>query len=334
MEDDLTKDLSADDGMTRAVFDFGPPDETLDEAEAEPGLGTTSMRSEQMRLNRHFLEDAAPFEIDGFGQILESRMARLQLHQDPEWSLPLESVILIRGDRGSGKSCLLMNMMWRIMELYPQHHFLYYSFKRSKPDLFLRMILLGAQQVMPGKKGLDSHLREWRKLLMAEDPETLKRRSTTESPLSGLATLLLHGHRMHIVDRLGDIRDVNGSLGTFAKSFPLAVVFIDGGDWLLHVNNKGPGMTNLPHLLAQLRRTARVLGITIVMSLSDSVAETNGSSTLYEAVGRLREPWGGDEGALVLDWLEPGHNIKIEIPILSYNQRFVWNRLREADEIE
>lgn len=335
MENDQTKVMDPDDGMTRAVFDFGPPDETLNEVDAEAvPAGSTSLRSEQLRLNRHFLEDAAPFELEGFAQKLEAGGARIQLHEHPEWSLPHESLILLRGERGSGKSCLLMNLMLRASELYPQHHFLYYSFERSKVEVFMRLLLLGSQQVLPGRKTLDEHLGEWRRMLLTEDPEVLKKRSTVESPLAGLAYMLQNGHRIHVVDRLGDTGDVVKSLETFSKSLPLTLAFIDGGDWLLHLMNKKPGTVSLPFLLAQLRKSARILGITIVMSLGEDLDETRGSSTLYAAVGHLSEPWGGGDGAMILDWMEPGHDVKLEIPMIPSSQRIIWNRLREADEIE
>ncbi len=334
MDKDRTTILKDDDGTTHALLDFGPPDETLDETDSEPASGTSSMRSEQLRLNRRFLEDATPFELEGFGPLLESRKSRLELHQKPEWSLPAESLILLRGDRGSGKSCLLMNMMWRLSERYPGHHMVFFSFERSKPDVFMRLLLLGAQQVFPNRKGLDAHLEEWRNMVLMEDPETLKQRSSRESSLAGLAYLLQHGHRIHVVDRLGDLKDVVISLNTFASSFPMSVAFIDGGDWLLHTGDKGSAVDRLPQLLAQLRKTARALGITIVMGLSEAVPDTSGFSTLYEAVGCLDEPWGGGDGSLIMEWQEPGHSCKLEIPLLSYNQRFVWNGLREADEIE
>jgi hypothetical protein len=333
MENERAKVISEDeDGLTRGVLDFGSPDDTLDEAVVEnPTGGSTSMRSEQLRLNRNFLEDAAPFELDGFGSVLEARTSRLQLSDDPEWTLPLGALVLIRGAQGSGKSCLLMNMLWRFSERYPKHHFLYYSFERQKAEILLRFCLLGAQQILPDKKGLDEHLAEWRRLLISEDPETLKRRCVVESPLAGLASMLTQGHRLHVVDRLMEVRDLTSSLETFAKNLPLTVVFIDGGDWLLHGGEAGG--TTLPTLLAQLRRTARNLGLTLVMSLGDAVPPTPGSPTLYDAVGNLGVPWGGG-GALHLEWLEPGRNQKLDIPLTAYNQRFVWKQVREAEEIE
>ncbi len=336
MDNDRTRIVSSDDdGMTRAVLDFGPPDETLNEAEQESVVsGTTSMRSQQVRLNRNFLQDAAPFELEGFGQLLEARSARLPLCPAPDWSLPGASLVLVRGARGSGKSCLMMNLMWRLAELYPQQHLLFYSFERMKPEILLRMLLLGAQQLLPGKKTLDEHLEHWRKMLLSEDPESLKKRSAVEAHLSGLAFLLQQGHRLHVVDRLGDMNEIAASLDTFAQSLPLAAAFIDGGDWLLHADGREKESLSLPQLLAQLRRAARSRGIAVVMSLSEALPETPGSSTLYEAVAQLSEPWGGGDGSLVVNWLEPGHNRKYEIPMVPYNQRFVWNRLREAEEIE
>ena len=98
--------------------------------------------------------------------------------------------------------------------------------------------------------------------------------------------------------------------------------------------NKKPGTVSLPFLLAQLRKSARILGITIVMSLGEDLDETRGSSTLYAAVGHLSEPWGGGDGAMILDWMEHGHDVKLEIPMIPSSQRIIWNRLREADEIE
>lgn len=336
MENDRTKVISVDDdGMTRAVFDFGSPDDTLDEVVAEnpPGgsSGSTSMRSEQLRLNRHFLEDAAPFELEGFAGGLESRTARLQLIDEPQWTLPVGGLVLIRGAQGSGKSCLMMNLMWRLSELYPSHHFLYYSFERQKTDILLRLCLLGAQQVFPDKKGLDEHLTEWRRLLMTEDPETLKRRCLNESPLAGLSYMLSHGNRLHIIDRLMEERDLVSSLETFARNLPMTAVFIDGGDWLLH---SGEGTPNaLPRLLSVLRRTARQLGLTLIMSLGEKPGASASSTTLYEAVGNLGMPWVGG-GSLQLEWLEPARSVKLDIPMTGYNQRFVWKQIREAEEIE
>ena len=335
MKNDRTKMVRADNGMTRDMFDFGSPDETLNEMETEANpSGTSSIRSGQLRLNRHFLEDAAPFELEGIGQALEASVTRLQLNAEPEWSMPLSSLVLVRGGRGSGKSCLLMNLMWRMSELYPEHHLLYYSFERTKPEVFLRLILLGGQVALPGKEGLDEQLQEWRKLLLTEDPESLKKRSASEASMSGLAYLLQQGYRIHVVDRLTDIDNVENSLETFARSLPLSVAFIDGGDWLLHAGETVDGHLTLNRLLAKLRRKARFLGITIVLSLSDDFGETNGSSTLYEAVAGLNEPWGGGSGTLLVDWQEPAHHCRIEVPMMACNQRFIWNRLREAVEIE
>lgn len=335
MKNDRTKVLSIEEGTTRDLFDFGSPEETQSEIEnGSPVDGMTSIRSGQMRLNRHFLEDAAPFELEGIGQALETASNRLQLHANPEWSMPLASLVLVRGRRVSGKSCLLMNMMWRLSELYREHHLLYYSFERTKPEVFLRLINLGGSVPLPGTKGLDEQLQEWRRLLQTEDPESLKKRSASEAALSGLACMLQQGYRMHVVDRLTDVDHVENSLETFAGSLPLSVAFIDGGDWLLHAGEKGYGPGTLNRLLGKLRRKARLLGITIVMSLSDEFPETCGSSTLYEAVAGLDEPWGGGNGSLLVNWMEPGHQRRLEIPVMACSQRFIWNQLSEAVEIE
>lgn len=187
--------------------------------------------SARVKINRNFLRDAAPFRLE----ILIDDIKRAQNNLrtgftslDSSISIPQSAVTVISSRPKHGKTCFMLNLMINFLRLYPEKHFLYYTFSEHKREIELKLINMCGETYFTDLMGQKSNLARWEyELENTQDVKLLLNYSMQNPQYKGLSNFLDLSRRIHIIAENYSIDELTDSIRTFRNAFPLGAVFLD-----------------------------------------------------------------------------------------------------------
>ena len=195
--------------------------------------------AELVKINRNFLRDAAPFELDRLiSEVKKSPDSLLSgFNQlDAFIRIPGGALTLVTGNRKQGKSLFMMNMMFNMTRQYKNKHFIFYTYEESMREIELKLINLAGDTAFDPddfKDGWSTRLPDptnldvWRSMLKTmTEPELLKLASEVPS-CKGLMNFLDVSSRIHIIDSCYPVSELIESVKLFNGPFLVGAVFVD-----------------------------------------------------------------------------------------------------------
>ncbi|MCP5048560.1 MAG: hypothetical protein GY940_15430 [bacterium] len=185
---------------------------------------------EQVKINRNFLRDAEPFKIERLMEELKSTPKELLTgfrNLDNHIRIPLHKVVLVTARPRHGKTAFMLNMMLNMSYIYPQKHFLYYSYGEPRRDIEIKLINMSGEKPFDPIEGISSNFERWKHEFKQLDTEALKKKSETEIEYTGLKKFLSVSHRLHVIDANYNINDLVDSIDAFTRTLTVGAVYID-----------------------------------------------------------------------------------------------------------
>lgn len=187
---------------------------------------------ERLRINRNFLRDAAPLTLELLKEDMESASEELSMgfrSLDNRISIPNRKFTLIASRPQHGKTTFMLNMLLNMCRMYPERHFLYFSYGEPKQDIEIKLINISGEIPFSSMEtgGITTNFKRWQYELKNRDISTLKGLAETDPEYKGLKNFLEISSRIHIIDGNYNIIDLLDSIRAFKNTLSLGAVFID-----------------------------------------------------------------------------------------------------------
>jgi hypothetical protein len=229
--------FSKDDVKRKMQDDIADIPETLPEDLEQEYLsslvvapGRTRSDEDQVRINRNFLRDAEPFQVERLMEELKSTPDELLTgfpSLDRFLRIPLQKMSIIASRPGHGKTAFMLNMMLNMSRIYGNKHFLYYSYGEPRRDIELKLINMSGEKPFAEKKGVTGNVDRWRGEFQDLDPAAIKEKAEKEIEYKGLKNFLEVSGRFHVIDANYNIVELMDSIETFVRTLSVGAVFVD-----------------------------------------------------------------------------------------------------------
>ena len=185
---------------------------------------------ERLRVNRNFLKDAEPFHLETLIHQLKESSDGLTMgleSLDSIIRIPQRAITLITSQYKRPKNIFLQNMMAHMLEVYKDHHILYYSYEESREDVESKLINIMGEQAFPEATDRYSNHQLWKKKLKTLEMDTLLAKADTDFQYNGLKRFLAVSKRLHVIDSNYHITDLIDSIRSFFVTLKIGAIFID-----------------------------------------------------------------------------------------------------------
>jgi len=187
--------------------------------------------AEKFKINRSFLKDATPFNINYLSRELNNEYKSLITGfstLDESISISANSLTVVTGMHKHGKTVFLLNMMLNMAKKYPKLHFVYYTYEESKSDLEVKLInMSGNTYFQEDIKGKTTNLDRWKYELRTKDANSIRDMSEKYPEYKGLYNFMQVSKRIHVVDSYYNINDLIDSIKSFCITFEIGAIFLD-----------------------------------------------------------------------------------------------------------
>lgn len=186
--------------------------------------------AERIRVNRNFLKDAEPFQLELLAENLKNSRESLPTgfkSLDQFITIPSNSITLIVSRPKHGKTCFMLNMLLNMCRLFPGKRFLFYSYEEPKWDVFLKLINMSGIKQFTARGNHQTNLERWEYEFNHIGIDDLKKKTNDDLEYSGLKNFLEISDRVHVIDSNHNCTGLMDSIQSFAKTFEIGAVFID-----------------------------------------------------------------------------------------------------------
>jgi hypothetical protein len=249
---------------------------------------------EQMRINRNFLRDAEPFQVERLMEEVKRTTEELSTgfaSLDRWLRIPLHKLTLIASRPGHGKTSFMLNMILNMSRIYKTKHFLYYSYNEPRQDIEIKLINMSGEKPFAPMAGISNNFERWKYEFQISDVETLKNKAETDAEFIGLKHFLEVSHRIHVIDANYNIVDLFDSIEAFSRTLSIGCVFID----FLQGIRPGKDQLNLPRrqqlqdITHQLRELCNDTSFPLILGVQPGLEDANTPEYDGLAVARLKD---------------------------------------------
>jgi replicative DNA helicase len=186
--------------------------------------------AEKVKINRNFLKDAEPFQLDRL--IDEIKKSPEGLHTgfrslDNRITIPPDAVTIIAARPKHGKTCFILNILLNLCRQYPEKHFIFYTYESPKWEIMLKLINISGSKQFDLKQRFLSNLDYWKYEFKHTNVDSLKEKTGKVLEYSGLKYFMQISPKIHVIDSNHNIIDLVDSIHSFGKAFDVGAVFID-----------------------------------------------------------------------------------------------------------
>jgi replicative DNA helicase len=191
---------------------------------------------ERMKINRNFLRDAEPFSVERLVEDLKSAPDGLATGfntLDQRLSIPQHKLTFIAGRPGHGKTLFMLNIFLNMCRIYPDKHFLYYTYGEPKNDIEIKLINISGEKPFNTTPSVENgtavtaNFNRWKQEFQSHEVSVLLEKAETNPEYSGLKQFLDISPRVHVIDSSYNISDLLDSIRAFNNTLPVGAVFID-----------------------------------------------------------------------------------------------------------
>lgn len=250
-----------------------------------------SADADHVKINRNFLKDAQPFQIERLMEELKNMPTELLTgfpSLDHYIRIPMHKLSLIASRAGHGKTVFLLNMMLNMSLRYDSKHFLYYTYGEPRREIEIKLINMCSEKPFREPvEGITTNFDRWKHEFMQLDAETLKEKTKNDPDYMGMNHFLTVSPRIHIIDSNYHIHDLFDSIQAFHRTLSIGAVFID---YLQAIRPDKEMLTftrrqQMQDILEQLREVGKatsfplIIGARLAASESIDTPEYDGLST-------------------------------------------------------
>lgn len=187
--------------------------------------------AEKFKINRRFLKDATPFDINQLSIELKNEYKSLITgfsELDKSICISANALNVITGMHKHGKTVFLLNIMLNMVKKYPELRFVYYTYEESKSEVEVKLINMSGNTYFSNNiKGLTTNLDRWKYELRTKDVNAIKDLSDKNSEYKGLFNFLQVSKRIHVVDSYYNNENLLDSVKSFCNTFEIGAIFVD-----------------------------------------------------------------------------------------------------------
>ncbi|MCP4221129.1 MAG: hypothetical protein GY765_41250, partial [bacterium] len=258
--------------------------------------------AEKIKINRHFLMDAEPFHLDKFVENIKKKTEGMLTGfrgLDGSICLPANDLTLVTSQPKHGKTCFMLNMFLNMCRMYPNKHFIFYTYEESKYDVMLKLINMCGSKLFPKMEGINSNIQHWIYEFKHADIEKLKEKAEKNVAYSGLSVFLQLSNKVHVIDNQHNCADLMDSIRSFEKAFEVGAVFIDS----LHSirmekeQSRNKRADQFLEISENLRRVANITNFPLILSAQLTSDSKGGAEYDDLWVDNLKEAGNPDHAA-------------------------------------
>lgn len=191
---------------------------------------TQRTEEEQVKINRNFLRDAEPFGVERLMSELKTTPHELLTgfpSLDKSLRIPLHKLTLIAARPGHGKTSFMLNLLLNLSHIYPNKHFLYYSYEEPRRDIEIKLINMLGEVPFPSLDGIADNLERWKLEFKRLTPPQLREKAEKEREFAGLKNFMDVSNRIHIIGANYRLDDLFDSIQAFHRTLTIGAVLID-----------------------------------------------------------------------------------------------------------
>jgi len=218
----ITPDFASDDGY-RTI-------DTLDQSKLLKNLFPEKSKEEQLKINRNFLSDLEPFRLEKLVEEIRAVPENLLTtfpSLDEQIVIPQSAITLIASRSSQNKSLMMLNMLINMAQIYPDKHFIFYTYEEPKREIEIKCINILGEQPFKDAGKAQTNLDQWKHELKHTEVKILLKKAEESGEFSGLKKFLEISPRIHIVDSCYTFLDLINSIQSFDLTFSMGAVFID-----------------------------------------------------------------------------------------------------------
>lgn len=226
---------------------------------------------EIIRINRNFLKDAEPFNIEKLIEDIKKTPEGLLTgfkSIDQLITIPSDAVSIIASHPKHGKTCFMLNMLLNMCIQYEDKRFLFYIYEEPKREILTKLINICGTKQFTQRECITSNLDCWKYELKNNDIETLKEKANKDIEYIGLKKFLEISARIQVIDSGHNINDLIDSIQSFNSAFDVGAVFIDSLQKIGPDNNKSTmaRKQQLQEISDKLRKLANEIRFPLIVS--------------------------------------------------------------------